>query len=299
MDRTPQAAFANRYSATKVFGSTPSGQLERFFNSVANLVSSEVLSPLVAAYNAIRYDFINEAVSEAQRVAAMELGKRSLFQMQDAMLSYQTCYADDCLAYLTNERAPPEERATFLEYLLMFCFRHLQHRWPPVEAAINRFLQASSLRLAYRDLNFCPVDASLIENEIHEPFWELIEDRQWANVRDDMRQAFTQRDIGGPDPAFYAARALESAIKVISNLNGWSTGGEKGAANYIDNLVSQRSGRFIEVWEGDALKHFFGKVRNPTAHGAGDADQPRLSRHQTAWAIEFCMIWIKGLVGRL
>lgn len=299
MSGTPPPAFANRYAATKVFSSTPRADLDRFFNSVANYLGGDVLGQLVAPYDAIRFDAINAAVSEAHRVAATELGKRGLFQMRRALLDYETCYGNDCLAYLVDGRAPAEERVTFLEYLLMLCFRELQHGWVSVEERINRFLQASSLRLAYRDLTFRPVDASLVEKEVHEPFWDLIEDRCWANVRTDMGQAFSLRDAGGPDPAFYAARALESAIKIISTTNGWTTGNEKGAASYIDNLVSQKNGRFIEVWEAETLKQYFGKVRNPAAHGAGDAEQPKLGKHQTAWAIEFCMIWVKSLIGRM
>ncbi|MBD8907197.1 hypothetical protein [Methylorubrum zatmanii] len=299
MNGSPPQAFANRYVAAKVFVATPRENLDRFFNSVANFVGAEVLGRLVSGYEAVRFDAVNEAISEAHRAAAMELGKRGLFRMREAMLSYKTCYIDDCLNYLVDGRQPAEERLSFLEYLLMLCSRRLQHVWQVVEERIDRFLKASSLRIAYRELTFRPVDAALIENEVHKPFWELIEDRPWVNVRADMEQALALRDSGGPDPAFYAARALESAIKVISNLNSWSTGHEKGAASYIDNLVSQKNGRFVEVWEADALKHFFGKVRNPTAHGAGDAEQPRLGKHQATWAIEFCMIWIKSLVGRM
>ena len=47
---------------------------------------------------------------------------------------------------------------------------------------------------------------------------------------------------------------MESAIKIISDEKGWTTGNEKGAANYIDHLASANHGRFIEAWESDALK---------------------------------------------
>jgi hypothetical protein len=45
--------------------------------------------------------------------------------------------------------------------------------------------------------------------------------------------AFDLRDSQGRDPAFYAARALESTIKIISDDKQLTTGREKGAANYI------------------------------------------------------------------
>lgn len=100
------------------------------------------------------------------------------------------------------------------------------------------------------------------------------------------------------DAAFHAAKALESTIKIISDDKGWSTGRERGAANYIDNLVSQQNGRFLAPWESDMLKAYFIHVRNPHGHGAGSQPPPVLTPHQTEWAIETTMAWIKNLVRR-
>ena len=44
----------------------------------------------------------------------------------------------------------------------------------------------------------------------------------------------------------------------------------------------------------EALKQFFTKVRNPLGHGPGSAPMPNLAEHQTNWAIENSMIWIKN-----
>jgi hypothetical protein len=55
----------------------------------------------------------------------------------------------------------------------------------------------------------------------------------------------------------------------------------------------------IEVWEMEALKHFFPKVRNPFGHGPGAAPMASLTDHQTNWAIENSMIWIKSLIRRM
>jgi hypothetical protein len=49
------------------------------------------------------------------------------------------------------------------------------------------------------------------------------------------------------DAVTYATKALESTLKIISDESGWSTGNERGAVNYIENL--QSSGRFIAAWE--------------------------------------------------
>jgi hypothetical protein len=112
-----------------------------------------------------------------------------------------------------------------------------------------------------------------------------------------MQDAFRQRDTGGPNAALLSARALESTIKIISTERGWTRGNERGAASYIDNLGAGR--RYIDQWEANIMKRFFAEVRNPEAHGAGSEPQTKLSDIQTAWALEFCMIWIKSLIRRL
>ena len=113
-----------------------------------------------------------------------------------------------------------------------------------------------------------------------------------------MKEAIDRRDGAGRDPAFYAARALESTIKIISDQKGWTHGGEKGAHSYIDNLGKKTSG-FIDRWEVDLLKSFFTDVRNPFGHGPGNAKMPSLRPQQTDLAIELCISWIKSLIKRL
>jgi hypothetical protein len=135
-----------------------------------------------------------------------------------------------------------------------------------------------------------------VAQEIETPFWKLVADPKWHNVDHDMKEAVDLRDTGGRDPAFYAARSLESSIKIISDEKQLTTNKEKGAHNYIDNLMGAK---LIEVWEMEALKHFFTKVRNPFGHGPGAAPMPSLTDHQTNWAIENSMIWIRSLIRRM
>jgi hypothetical protein len=138
----------------------------------------------------------------------------------------------------------------------------------------------------------------LIQEEIENPFWSLVSEPMWRNVDLDMKEALDLRDTDGRDPAFYAARSLESTIKIISDKKGWTTGKERGANNYVDNLASKANG-MISRWESESLKGYFTHVRNPLGHGPGSDDMPALSRPQTDWAIEFAMIWIKSLVSRI
>jgi hypothetical protein len=140
---------------------------------------------------------------------------------------------------------------------------------------------------------------ALSSKRIAQPFWEIVTDPKWATVDHEMKEAFDHLDHGQRDAHAHAAMALESAIKIISDEKGWTRGTESGAAHYIDNLVSANNGRFIEVWESEALKALFGKLRNPFSHGAGSDPPPRLLDAQQTWAIESCMSWIKSLVGRM
>jgi hypothetical protein len=135
-----------------------------------------------------------------------------------------------------------------------------------------------------------------VTQQIESPFWGLVSDPKWKNVDHDMKEAIDLRDTDGRDPALYGAKALESAVKIISDDRKLSSGKERGAANYIDNL---KRGDIIEEWEAENLKTFFSKVRNPLGHGPGPGTIPRLNKQQTDWAIETCMTWIKSLIRRV
>jgi len=166
-----------------------------------------------------------------------------------------------------------------------------------VEELNTRFQQAG-YRLHYHNGFIQASTDDLIQVEVEAPFWSLVSTDPWRNVDHDMKEALDRRDGGGRDPAFYAARALESAIKIVSEKNGWTSGKERGAHGFIDNL-SSKSNAYIEKWEAESLKSFFTAVRNPMSHGAGSVAVPELMSHQTEWAIEFCMSWIKNLIRRL
>jgi hypothetical protein len=71
-----------------------------------------------------------------------------------------------------------------------------------------------------------------------------LRDAKWTIVDQELKEAIEHADSQRKDAAFHAANALESTIKIISDDKGWSSGRERGAANYIDNLVSQQNGRF-------------------------------------------------------
>lgn len=163
---------------------------------------------------------------------------------------------------------------------------------------LNERFRRAKAPLNYHNGFIQIVTDEITQAQIAQPFWKLVASAKWQNVSIDMAEAVDRRDTGGRDPAFYAGKALESVIKIISDEKGRTTGNEKGAANYIDNLVSQSNGRFIDVWEADALKHYFGKLRNPMGHGPGNAPMIALTPQQTDWAIETAMSWCKSLIER-
>lgn len=164
---------------------------------------------------------------------------------------------------------------------------------------LNQRFKQARINLHYHNGYIQISKDKAVQEEIEEPFWALLKEDKWKNVDHDMKEALDLRDSNGRDPAWYAAKALESTIKIISNEKGWTSGQEKGAANYINNLRAKRNGEYINSWEHSSLLSFFSNVRNPLGHGAGSEEMPSLSVVQTDWAIEYCMIWIKNLIKRL
>ncbi|MFN7178412.1 AbiJ-NTD4 domain-containing protein [Hyphomonas sp.] len=164
---------------------------------------------------------------------------------------------------------------------------------------LNERMRMAGYPLTYHNGMIQFATDTRITAQIEQPFWTLVSAPLWKNVDEQMKEAFDRRDRGDRTAAFHAACALESAIKIISDTKNWTRGTEKGASYYIDNLVSQKNGRFIEVWESEMLKTLFSDVRAPFAHGPGQAPMPQLSSEQTDWAIDTAMSWIKALIRRM
>tara|TARA_R110002073_G_C9366405_1_gene571855 strand:- start:52 stop:915 length:864 start_codon:yes stop_codon:yes gene_type:complete len=163
---------------------------------------------------------------------------------------------------------------------------------------LNYRFRASQLPLVYRNGYLQFSDAEEVEQAISGPTWSVLSGADWSNADRELKEAFDRRDNNKDDVGFHAAKALESVIKVISDNLGRTSGSEKGAANYIDNLVSTKLGRFIEPWEADQLKSYFSNIRNPQGHGRGAEAAPEVAEHQKEWSIGFSMIWIRALIRR-
>jgi hypothetical protein len=138
-----------------------------------------------------------------------------------------------------------------------------------------------------------------IQEQVEQPFWLLVRDAQWKNVSIDMAEAMDRRDTGGRDPSFYAAKALESTIKIICELKKWASGNEKGVSDFLNHLESKANGAFIEGWERQSMQRFYSDVRNDLGHGPGSKDMPNFTPQQIDQTIEFCMSWVKSLIKRM
>jgi hypothetical protein len=164
---------------------------------------------------------------------------------------------------------------------------------------LNTRFKDAGLPFEYHNGLIQRIDDERTAEEIERPFWQLVSDPKFANIDADIKEAIDRRDTGKSDAAFHALRALESTIKIVSNNLGRTRNTEKGASEFIDNLVSSKHGRYIATWEADALKALFRELRNPLGHGPGDSQHMTLSHEQSTWAIEVSMSWIKSLLRRV
>ena len=312
--------FLRRYPNQIYWGDRPTPAMHRLFTQVAHIVFSDLAPALKLDQSFFK------AVHDA---LARELG---LGRLVDA-----PTYDAICGEYLTESYDLWKDRHgtadTFLKArlsLVELLFRAMEERVSSRRAAaaprptllsrspspaptndgsdeavsaavreLNNRLRQAGMGLHYHNGLIQFAQDELTQERAAEPCWTILRDVKWANVDRELKEAIDHADGGRPDAAFHAAKALESTIKIISDDQGWTSGKERGAANYIDNLVSQKNGRFLEPWEGEMLKAFFVHVRNPHGHGAGSQPPPALTDPQTTWAIEATMSWIKSLVRRL
>lgn len=164
---------------------------------------------------------------------------------------------------------------------------------------MNERLKQAGMPLHYHNGFIQITQDEQLQAQVEQPFWLLVKDARWKNVSLDMAKALDLRDTGGSNPSFYAAKALESTIKIICDLKNWTTGDEKGVSGFLNHLESKNNGRFIEKWERESMQRFYSDVRNDLAHGPGSNDMPNFTPEQIDQTIEFCMSWVKSLVKRL
>jgi hypothetical protein len=232
-----------------------------------------------------------------ERISLVELGFRRFLDKSVSVLTSVNANSDNGNTNSLAILAGHSPKNLISDIVDKFRVQTKQRYESSVEELNRRFLQAGC-RINYHNGFIQMTSDLLLEDQLEKPFWSSVAEQKWSNVDHDMKQAIDLRDNNGRDPAFYAARALESALKIISDEKRWTHGGEKGAHNYIDNLAS-KTANFIADWESRGLKGFFTEVRNPLGHGPGKKPIHSLNFHQTNWAIETCMTWIKSLVLRM
>ena len=167
-----------------------------------------------------------------------------------------------------------------------------------IQTEINQRLKLHNMPLAYHNGFFQLSADPVIEAHVASPFWALLSNSKYKNVETDILQAIDLYDTGGRDPAFYAAKALESMIKIICNEKNLITGKEKGAADFISHLNSKNNGQIIINHERDELLAMF-RIRNTHGgHGLGNAEMPVLTDAQSLKYIHSVMIWVYSLSKR-
>ncbi|TNF63492.1 MAG: hypothetical protein EP307_05045, partial [Rhodobacteraceae bacterium] len=192
---------------------------------------------------------VEESIDECikERLSLVELGMR---------LKYAD--AEGCKMNLALAVGPKSVMASVSQ-------RYIE-KYETAASELNDRLRSARFPLNYHN-GFFQIEAdTVISREIEQPFWSLVSEPLWKNVDIDMKEAVDQRDNGGKDPAIFAAKALESTIKVISSELDLTHGGERGAHGFIENL-SKNSVMFIVEWERDILKSFFFFFFNQLGHG--------------------------------
>lgn len=294
--------FLRRYPQKIYWADRPTPEIHQLFVQVAHIVFGDLVEPL-------RLDI--DLFKRAHDALARETGLGRLHEAPswDAVCGEFLTEAYD----LWKDRHGTAD--TFLKLrlsLVELLFRSAEERARELAATapdamrvvaraveeLNSRFRHARMGLHYHNGILQFARDELTESRTAEPCWAVLSDAKWANVDRELKEAIEHADGQRQDASFHAAKALESTVKIISDDKGWSTGRERGAANYIDNLVSQQNGRFLSPWEGDMLKAYFVHVRNPHGHGAGNQPPPALAPYQTEWAIETAMAWIKNLVRR-
>lgn len=84
-----------------------------------------------------------------------------------------------------------------------------------LQTKVNERLRIHKISFVYHNGYFQKSTDELIEEKISKPFWDLVSDPIYKNVEEDMLEALHRYDTNEVDPAFYAAKALESMIKIV------------------------------------------------------------------------------------
>ncbi len=166
-----------------------------------------------------------------------------------------------------------------------------------IQDHINQRLKLHKLPLAYHNGFFQKSADPVIEQQVAQPFWALVSNPKYKNVETDMLEAVHRYDTGGRDPALYAAKALESMIKIVCSDKALITGNEKGAAAFLSHLAGSKSGPVLIKDEHEELLSMF-RIRNDHGHGPGTAPMPNLSSQQELRYVHSAMVWIHSLSKR-
>lgn len=191
----------------------------------------------------------------AERLSLIELGFRHHLEFlanQNATLAERVAKVDE----IDRARASPIAQLRLGpdgNYLKKENLAFNQH----YEGAVSEFnmrLRRAGYRLHLHNGYIQYSDDDLTVDAIHQPFWSLVADPIWASVDEQMKEAIAARDRGDRTATLHAFSALESVVKIVSGIKGWTTGEEKGASQFVNHLQSSKNGKSSMIGRGECSK---------------------------------------------
>ena len=274
-------------------------EIEAFFNQSVHIIFYDLM-PLIKESEKTFY--------EVYKMFTRELGVTSIAQGNN--------YQESCLTYLlrtydlwkTNDSITDfiKKKITLIELILIKIDEEVRIKdigkntesFNQSIDELNKRFRDAKLGFYYQNEAINSYNDKLSNENIYTPYWEILKNEKYQIIDNDIRTAFERFNRNDKDAAFYAMRALESCIKIINDDLNATSGSEKGAINYIENLASKKI-KFIDQWEAETLKLLFKEIRNPLGHGVGKEKPIELKYYQIKFIIDLTLVWVKSLLMRL
>lgn len=166
-----------------------------------------------------------------------------------------------------------------------------------IRTEVNQRAKMHSLDFSYHNGFFQKSDNPAIEEKIMSTFWELVSKQKYKNIETDMLKAYDLYDSNDRDAPLYAAKALESMLKIVCLEKNFTSNSNKPAGFYLDMLNKKENGPVILNEEKEELVSMF-RIRNSHGHGPGENPMPSLTAQQTIRYINASAVWVVNLSKR-
>lgn len=286
-------SFPSRYADFDPFENVDKTAINAFLNSCIASFSHNVLPYLYASFNAIRCANLNDLVTSVQTRLCEDFGLQQVFPIRIRNFDHDDS-SSQLIGYMSDRKVHPKARLAALELAWIGACQlanspSFLHFFNTVEEQIFKH----GLPLRFTDCGFEVTEDEFLTAQIIEPIWQKLADPEFASARQHLEEALDEHVRGDPEAFIKALKSFESVVKVVANQIGGIRPGT-GAAYYLDQICSK--GR-ISSWERDSMKLCFRDVRNPFSHGPGLEPIPQISRPESEFVIQFCIIAINRVLG--